>query len=1172
MRHITALILATTALTFELSALVATQNVPMVKNPMKAPEFTKMDASHSKMALPREVLKGQVDISKTEKLLSITAKTDFTYVDFMLAGKGRNIVTEKDAHIKIEQPKRGTFLANFGNFNDSKLALHKGTITAKQGHLVMANPAGFMFEDGSKVDVARLTVLVGGKVEVDSGNNIHMHTISHPDAVFINQGDISLSDAGLSSFVAPHMAHFGKIIASKGNVQLRAGVVGVDLYGDGNILIETQETDLKEAEMLAQEHLGDQGLYLLSGKQGLDIIKSAVNTPNTTTHAHIQGSDIIIGGPVVALKKTVVVASTPQKEGGRVKLEGKFITVDKTSTINASGANTGGRILIGGDFQGNLEKHAFKGNPGNLTPHGDFTINSKNNAHSVVIEDGAKLTATGDKQGGQAIIWSGQNSNDGSTTYMDGLLTLTSQNGTGGDFEISSKGQLTVPFKQLSTVTDTTSSTPPYTLEISEKLLINKNHASDINHGIRLWDPAHLVFATTGTAITIPWDSSSFTAGTDGVNVARVGATNDFSVGQNSVVDTQVSWMNPSSITAGDTYAVDGWIVVASPIASVGSPLAGNLTLQATQGIRVNAGMTVTGDLTLTTESSGGIYIDSAVSAGNMTLNGNTDGWVYTSAASSLTTTGLLSVTSTGWSGSPNEWGIEFAGNISAGSMIINASNQAGILSDQGSSITVTGDLTANSIGYQIRFDGGVSASGNMNLNTDAQIYINNSLSAGSIMLATPSGNIIGSNKLTTSSLTMQYNSAHILVQTDINTAIGLLSNHAQNAGAVSLGFISADVLTLTSAIDFKGTTGTPFTNNQNISLGGTRISGLNGTNTLTNLAALTLATPTGTAMSLYNTGQAAASGVFNFSDATSAAGTSIPLTFQSGGNLTIAAALPNVSNPLTFISTGAGNIAVANSITSSSSITLNSAGAITGTGKLTTPSLTLQYTGAKSLAQNDLTSALTLLSNASTLTSLGFSTSTGDLTVGSDVDWTKLSGVPTNLNFSLISAGVLGLPSTLTGRGNGNLTLSSSGDIGSSGIPLNITIKGSLSILNATSAYINSAADLSLGSILHASGYLVLASSGAIHLTGTGGAGSAVGIGTTGISLSATNITLNAPTVNLTGIGCSGDVGKNGYGEGSGGSGGAGISFTASNSFTINATTANLTGTGGLGGNGGVV
>ena len=319
MRKITSLILATTALSFELNALVATQNAPrmtVMKDPsFNTPSFNTLsfnaqDAKASRVALPRAVLQGKAQIEKIHDLLSIKAKTDFTHVDFMLAGPNQNIITEKEASIKIEQPTSGTFLANFGNFNDSRIALHKGTITAKQGHLVMANPAGFMFEDGSKVDVSRLTVLVGGKVDVDGANNISMRNITHKDAVFISRGDISLSDAGLSSFVAPHMAHFGKIIASKGNVQLRAGVVAVDLYNDGQILIEAKEVDLQEAEKLAQENLGEKGLYLLSGTGALDVIKGAVNTGNNATHAHIEGADIIITAPVVALKKTNIVAST----------------------------------------------------------------------------------------------------------------------------------------------------------------------------------------------------------------------------------------------------------------------------------------------------------------------------------------------------------------------------------------------------------------------------------------------------------------------------------------------------------------------------------------------------------------------------------------------------------------------------------------------------------------------------------------------------------------------------------------------------------------------------------------------------------------------------------------------------------------------------------------------
>ena len=154
---------------------------------------------------------------------------------------------EKGTTIHIQQPKEGTFVANFGNFKEPKFALYKRNLESLQGHLVLTNPAGFMFEDSSKVDVSKLTVLVGGDIDVDTNNNIHMRKIAYPDAVFINKGDITIANEGLSSFVGPHMAHFGKILTSKGNIQIQADVVSVDLYADGNILIEEKEADIKTA-------------------------------------------------------------------------------------------------------------------------------------------------------------------------------------------------------------------------------------------------------------------------------------------------------------------------------------------------------------------------------------------------------------------------------------------------------------------------------------------------------------------------------------------------------------------------------------------------------------------------------------------------------------------------------------------------------------------------------------------------------------------------------------------------------------------------------------------------------------------------------------------------------------------------------------------------------------
>ena len=456
--------------------------------------------------------------------------------------------------------------------------------------------------------------------------------------------------------------------------------------------------------------------------------------------------------------------SHPKKEGGRVKIEGKFITLDQNSTINASGSTTGGRILIGGDFQGNLEKHAFKGEPGKLAPHSDFTINAKDNAHKVTVEEGAKITATGASEGGQLVIWSGQNTSDGSTTYMNATADLSSKTGQGGAFEVSSKGQVILPTG---------------TLQLDTK--------GPLGQGLRLIDPAHLVFSSSGIAtITAPWTGGNITLSGNAISPT----SGMFS--SNSSGSTTVSWMNPSNVQAGDTYTVDGWIVVASAI----STIAGDLTLIANQGIQVNANITTTsnsGTITLTS-STGSITGTGTISAdGNLNLSAGGNIGASGSALNVSDANGSIAITSGGDTTLTSDSTSMALTTVNVGGALsLTTTSGANITFQSGAtagSITLNSDNTINASGILKATSGTISLSAQNGIGSSAPVYLQGTL--GTISDNANSNNI---------NIVLNYTGDQTLTQNSgagINYDTIISSVSSANTALQTIGVMTTGTLTI---------------------------------------------------------------------------------------------------------------------------------------------------------------------------------------------------------------------------------------------------------------------------------------------------------------------------------------------------------------------------------------
>ena len=309
------------------------------------------------------------------------------------------------------------------------------------------------------------------------------------------------------------------------------------------------------------------------------------------------GGTIAISGHDVALRQAKLAASSAKGRGGSVTVTGTNRVSLASSLVYASGATGGGAIRIGGDFHGASD----------LTSAQTTTIDSASTLN-------ASATASGD--GGKVAVWSN------STTNFAGKITATggASGGDGGSVEVSAN-PATHGFLSYSGFADLTAPKGK-----TGTLLLDP-------FDITICNPCDDIGGSFAGGVFTPIATSQISTPT---LVTQLG-------GANVVVSTGL---------AGSPGTDEGNITVTAPIAWVSG---NSLTLEAADGISIEAAITATG-------------------AGSLTLSapgiGPETGFVSIFAPLS-TTTGAITITG----GGAAPLGIELGANVTTAGGAITFNN-----------------------------------------------------------------------------------------------------------------------------------------------------------------------------------------------------------------------------------------------------------------------------------------------------------------------------------------------------------------------------------------------------------------------------------------------------------------------------------------------------------------
>ena len=771
------------------------------------------------LALPQlqGVASGDVQLTQVDQQLLLQQNSSQAVVDWSSFNIG------KSESVRIVQPSVNAAILN--RIHDQNPSQILGSLSAN-GQVFLINPHGMVFGANSQVNVHSLLASSHGMSQSNFVNSFAngryvLDQLGDDKAQVINQGSITVAQAGLAALVAPYVVNNGAIHARLGRVALAAGGgVSIDLAGDQLVRFLVPESALAATLDMDGQINAAGGRVWLTVDQASGLVDKAINMDGVISAQGLtehNGQIVLLGeaGSTVSVTGTLDVSNTVANQtAGDVHVYGERVGLFGEARVDASGTNDAGNVYVGGNYLGSSN-----------------TLGAGNAEFAFMAPDASiDVSASESGDGGRAILWADQFTRFyGAIDARGGAVA-----GNGGFVETSGKE----------------------TLDVHGDVLANSRVAG-AKAGTWLLDPRNVTIDNAGN----DWSDNG-----DGNENPWSPTQDDATLSANKIVYALNSGSNVQ-ITTGSTGTQDGNIIVSAALAKT-SGADSVLYLKAANSIEIEESITSSsgalsvivhadsdddgagnvrigtskdvsistngGDLTI----SGGDNVDTGYAQGHSSDNYEVGILMGTIGGAAATiTTGVGNITMRGQgrndvSTGDFHTGITLRGNntISSTSGLINivgvagdgaSGSNRGVRIDNGTTISsTTGTITVHGTGasggsdnHGIRLDSSASiysASGNIELtgvvaagSTDNALEL---LSTASIGTGSSTGNV-NFNADSINLLSPITTTGYVAIQpvTDA-TSIGL------DAGAGSLNLSSTELQSISSsvaAITIGSSTGT---------------------------------------------------------------------------------------------------------------------------------------------------------------------------------------------------------------------------------------------------------------------------------------------------------------------------------------------------------------------------
>ncbi len=294
-----------------------------------------------------------------------------------------------------------------------------GSLSAN-GRVMLVNPAGIVFAQGSQVNVGSLVASTLGISDSNFLNGNYSFANSGRAGSILSQGQI-LADGGVVALIAPQVNNSGRIRTTGGSALLAgADKVSIDFAGDGLI---TYSLDAGAAQALVDNSgsiVADGGLAVLSSKAADAVSQAVVNNTGLVRArtlgtrggrvlllADMDNGEVQVGGEldasapnggnggfietsghVVTLNAANIHAGSAIGSGGTWLIDPQDLTIDATGAGNIASALNTGTSVTATTSACSSSYGSCSGTAGNLTLASSIAKVSGNAASLTLIADG----------------------------------------------------------------------------------------------------------------------------------------------------------------------------------------------------------------------------------------------------------------------------------------------------------------------------------------------------------------------------------------------------------------------------------------------------------------------------------------------------------------------------------------------------------------------------------------------------------------------------------------------------------------------------------------------------------------------------------------------------------------------------------------------------------------
>lgn len=300
------------------------------------------------------VVGGTVDLgSDGTATRTITQESDRAIINWQRFNIGSGETT------RFVQPGSGAIVLNRVTGGEGRSTID-GALTANGG-VWLINPNGVLFGPNARVDVHSLLASAADILDADFMNGANTRfafatPTTDADAAIVNQGTITLGEAGLGALVAPHVRNEG-VIAGRLATVILAGTptFTLDLTGDGLVQFDatSEVTAAPGGAHALVENTGairtPGGAVMLSARAAAEVVDEVINSGGiieATGVSNLNGRIVLDGGDNdrVAVGGSLDVSpGETGASGGSIDVAGQNVRVNATASLDAS---DGGSISL----------------------------------------------------------------------------------------------------------------------------------------------------------------------------------------------------------------------------------------------------------------------------------------------------------------------------------------------------------------------------------------------------------------------------------------------------------------------------------------------------------------------------------------------------------------------------------------------------------------------------------------------------------------------------------------------------------------------------------------------------------------------------------------------------------------------------------------------------------